>query len=167
MSIFSPSSYTLNPVSLALGAINYAGQRSQAKAQAEANQRAAESARQSRDNQIAQLSQQYIQQAEDMANNRMEMQLENLRRRERARTAAGEAGIAGNSFSVTALLNDFERTDAKTQFNAMQRLENAGAQVLAQQEGIHSQFVGRVLGLAPVNAPNPLMIPMGAIEYKG
>ena len=167
MSIFSPSSYSFNPVSFALGAINYVGQRSQAKAQAAANERAAQSARESRDNQVRLLSQQYQQQAEDLANNRMEMQLENLRRRERARTAAGEAGIAGNSFSVTALLNDFERTDAKTQFNYMRQLENAGAQVLAQREGMQAQFEGRVLGLTPVQAPNPLMIPMGAIEYKG
>ena len=91
MSIFNPASYTLNPLQLALGAMNYAGARSQAKAEAAANERAEESARASRDNQIRQLSQQYIQQAEDAANMRMEMQLENLRRRERARTAAGEA----------------------------------------------------------------------------
>ena len=167
MSIFNPASYTLNPLQLALGAMNYAGARSQAKAEAAANERAEESARASRDNQIRQLSQQYIQQAEDAANMRMEMQLENLRRRERARTAAGEAGLAGNSFSVTALLNDFTRTDAKTKFNYMQQLENSGAQLLAQREGMQAQYEGRVLGLPSVQSPNPLMIPLQALQYTG
>lgn len=165
MSIFNPASYSLDPVSLAIQGLGMIGQHKQANAQSKANALAAQSAREARDSKISAMNLRIQQEAEDSANIRQEMMLENLRRQERAKVAAGEAGIASQSLSTVALLNDFARTDAKAQFNYMQRLENLGVQLLADREQAQAEYTGRLNALPNVTYQSALTPILSSLSY--
>jgi len=76
-----------------------------------------------------------------------------------ARTAAGEAGVAG--LSVEALLNDFTAQEGRYRYGVRRNNELVTDQLTAEMEGARAQAQGRIhsitsLNLEPVSRPTYL-----------
>jgi len=76
-----------------------------------------------------------------------------------ARTASGEAGVAG--LSVEALLNDFTTQEGRYRYGVRRNNELVTDQLTAEMEGARAQAQGRInsilsLNLEPVSRPKYL-----------
>jgi hypothetical protein len=138
---------------VAQAGLSYAGQKSAAKAQAAAQAR---SSKAERERYIQQTNAARIQQRFEMEQEAQELQnasIKALKARSRARMAAGDAGVDGNS--VDALLNDFSRQEARYRFGlTRQGQQRDVARNLAMRD-MNQQSYNNLLTInKPIEQPN-------------
>jgi hypothetical protein len=138
---------------IAQAGLSFAGQKASAKAQAAAQARSskAEIARYRQQTSAARIQQRFEmeQEAQELQN----ASIKALQARSRARVAAGEAGVKGNS--VDALLNDFSRQESKYRFGLMRQGQQRDVARNLAMRDMNQQSYNNLLTInKPIEQPN-------------
>ena len=142
--------------------VQFAGARQQAKAQAAYQAQAAAAEQQRALQEQSSIRMQQAQQQEATARELEQVSRKSREALARARVSAGEAGVAGAS--VTALMDDYTRQEARYRAATLrqQELTGVGTQLGLEQAGLASQQ--RLIGInQPINKPSVL----GAVLQAG
>ena len=141
------------------GFAEYQEKRTQESAQQARFEQNRIAATQARDLKIQSLNQRAIQESEVASEKKMQSQLDAMRAVERAKVAAGEAGVSGST--VDMLLNDYEaqRLRAATTINA--NLENIEKQIELQKLGASSEAESRINSIRQGRQPSFLAAAVG------
>ncbi len=134
--------------------LGVATQAANASAQAEANEIAQQNAIEARDanyDQLALMAEQETAAAEQQI---AENDIEALQATERARVAAGEAGVSG--LSVDALLADMYGKQARFTDSVTKNLENSQQQIAFEKSNVSNSYKSTVNNLPTVQKPNYL-----------
>lgn len=128
------------------------GQQQQHAAQRDANRRQAESIRRATVENYRQLGARRLQEFDASTDQITEARREGLIQRERAITAAGEAGVSG--LSVDALLADFEGRTSRFVNTTQRTYRNRSAQIASQERAAEFGATGQLAALPEPRAPS-------------
>lgn len=151
-----------DPVSAAMAFSAVAGHAAQAQQAKLTNQRNAKARLQitnARDNTVRQQALKESQEKAQLAQKKMDSNIEAMELTSRANLSAGEAGVAGRV--VDAIMTKYERDRLTTNTNISADIDTVGAQGMYDRAGIESDAQSKLNQYQPVQGPNPLMLVAG------
>ena len=154
---------TTGALGVASSAMQFAGQRQQAKAQAQYQKQAQAAERQRFLQEQTSMRMRQAQEQEAVGRELEQVSRKSQAALARARVSAGEAGVAGAS--VQALMDDYMRQEAgyRSALLRQQELGALGTGLGLEQAGFATQQ--RQIGInQPINRPNPLAAGLSALQ---
>jgi flagellar motor protein MotB len=151
-----------DPVSAAMAfsaVASHAAQAQQAKLTNQRNAKARLQITNARDNSIRQQALKESQEKAQLAQKKMDSNIEAMELTSRASLSAGEAGVAGRV--VDAIMTKYERDRLTTNTNISADIETVGTQGMYDRAGIESDAQSRLNQYQPVQGPNPLLLAAG------
>lgn len=144
----------LTMLTIGQGVVGYFNAEAQAEATEARYQQNRQNAAVARDLKIQGLNARMIQESEIAAEKKLALSVEALKKRERAKVAAGEAGISGSS--VDNLVSEYDKQKLRgfTAINA--NVENLEKQIQLQKQGASAEALNRINSLPRGVKPNLL-----------
>lgn len=141
------------------GVVGFMEQRRAAKEQQAAYERNRQTAAQSRDAKIQALNQRLFQEAEAAAQQKEMLSIEALEKQERAKVAAGEAGVAGQG--VDNIINNYEAQKLRGQTTISSNINNLERQIELERMGASSEALSRIQSVQQGQPPSFLAAAIG------
>lgn len=151
-----------DPVSaaMALSAVaSHAAQAQQAKLTNQANAKTRLQITDARDNTVRQQALKESQEKAQLAQKKIDSNIEAMELTSKASLSAGEAGVAGRV--VDAIMTKYERDRLTTNTSISGDIETVGQQGMYDRAGIESDAQSRLNQYQPVKGPNPLVLAAG------
>lgn len=150
---------TMAALQVASGIAEYSEASAQASAQQARYNQNRLAASQARDLKIQSLNQRLIQESEAAADEKQKLAIQALEASERAKVAAGEAGITGSS--VDMLINDYEAQKLRGISTINTNIENTEKQIELEKLGASAEAESRINAIRQGRQPSFLAAAVG------
>lgn len=148
-------------LSIAGGVASYSAAKSQAEQQNQMYRDNARDANKAAENQYAALQHKSIQERNAAGQKLFETNIDALKARSQARTAAGDAGVTG--LSVNSLINDLWSQQGRRDDATMQNYETARDDAYAQMDQVKANTQSRINSVQRAKSPSILPFIIGGV----